>query len=179
MIANNLGHDYMMLRELGDERTGFATEGLKYDRSISGTWMLRRPDPNDYDEELAGKTTTPSTVGIEDEIRVKGTAFHAIKWMEFGNSCTLQRVEITPTTVELVDGGPYDAIEYCLPDDEYDYSAVNYEYKGMENMAHGGYFDPALVYVTTDKEGKIVEMSKLNYALNGAYYDNGGMVFPR
>ncbi len=179
MIANNLGYDYMMLRELGDERTGFATDGLKYDRSISGTWMLRRPDPNDYDEELAGKTTTPSTVGIEDEIRVRGTAFHAIKWMEFGNSCTLQRVEITPTTVELVGGGPYDAIEYCLPDDEYAYSAVNYEYKGMENMAHGGYFDPALVYVTTDKEGRIVDMSKLNYAINGKYYDTGEMVFPR
>ena len=46
-------------------------------------------------------------------------------------------------------------------------------------MAHGGYFDPALVYVTTDKDGKVVEMSKLNYALNGAYYDTGEMVFPR
>lgn len=179
MIANNLGNDYMMLRELGDERTGFATDGLKYDRSISGTWMMRRPDPNDYDEELAGKTTTPSTVGIEDEIRVRGTAFHAIKWMEFGNSCTLQRVEIIPTTVELIGGGTYDAIEYRLPDDKYAYSAVNYEYKGMENMAHGGYFDPALVYVTTDKDGRIVELSKFNYAINGKYYDTGEMVFPR
>ena len=179
LIANNLGHDYMMLRELGDERTGFATYGLKYDRSNMGTWMLRRPDPNDYDEKLSAETTTPSTVGIEDEVRQKGTSFHAIKWMEFGNSCTVQRVEIIPTTVELGGGGPYDALEYCLPDDEYAYSAVNYEYKGNENMAHGGYFDPALVYVTTDKEGRIIEMSKLDYALNGAYYDTGEMVFAK
>ena len=177
MIANNLGHDYIMLRELGDERTGFATYGLRYDRSISGTWMLRRPDPNDYDEELAAETTTPSTVGIEDEVRQKDTSFHAIKWIEFGNSCTLQRVEIIPTTVELDGGGPYDALEYCLSDDEYAYSAVNYEYKGNEDMAHGGYFDPALVYVTTDKEGRIIGMSRLDYAINGAYYDTGEMVY--
>jgi len=176
MIANNLGHDYMMLRELGDERTGFATNGLKYDRSISGTWMLRRPDPNDYEEELAAEATTPSTVGIEDEIRQKDTSFHAIKWMEFGNSCTLQRVETIPTTVDL-GGTSYDGLKYFLPEDEYAYSAVNYEYKGMENMAHGGYFDPALVYVTTDKEGRIVGMSKLDYAVDGAYYDTGEMVF--
>ena len=177
MIANNLGSDYMMLRELGDERTGFATDGLKYDRSIQGLWMLRRADPNDYGNGFDRKMTTPSTVGIEDGIRQKNTSFHAIKWMEFGNSCTLQRVEVVPTTVELIGGGPYDALEYYLPDDEYAYSAVNYEYKGQENMAHGGYFDPALVYVTTDRDGRIISMGKLEYALDGAYYDNGVTVF--
>ena len=166
MIANNLGWDYMMLRELGDERTGFATDGLKYDRSIQGLWMLRRPDPNDYDNEFDEEMTTPSTVGIEDEIRQKDTSFYAIKWMEFGNSCTLQRVETAKTTL---DGK--DALEYFLPDDEYAYSAVNYEYKGQENMAHGGYFDPALVHVTTDKNGQITDIAILEYAYEGLYYD--------
>ena len=171
MIANNLGGDYMMLRELGDERTGFATDGLKYDRSMQGVWMLRRADPNDYDNEFDEMTTTPSTVGIEDEIRQKDTSFYAIKWMEFGNSCTLQYVETEPA------GDEDEMLEYYVPDDEYAYSAVNYEYKGQENMAHGGYFDPALVYVTTDGKGRIVEMSKLKYAPDGLYYDTGVMVF--
>lgn len=150
MIANNLGSDYMMLRELGDERTGFATDGLKYDRSILGTWMLRRPNPDEYDNEIDSIQTTPSTFGIEDSIRQKDTSFYAFKWMEFGNSCTLQRVEMTSES------------EYVLPKDEYAYSAVNYEYKGKENMAHGGYFDPALVHVTTDSKGQITDIEKVN-----------------
>ena len=166
MIANNLGYDYMMLRELGDERTGFASDGLKYDRSMQGVWMLRRADPNDYDNEFDEEMSTPSTVGIEDEIRQKGTSFYAIKWVEFGNSCTLQRVETVKTNVN-----GDDVLEYFVPGDEYAYSAVNYEYKGQENMAHGGYFDPALVRVTTDENGQIIEMAKFEYAWDGVYFD--------
>ena len=44
-------------------------------------------------------------------------------------------------------------------------------------MAHGGYFDPYLVYVTTDNRGQITEMVRLEYAVDGAYYDNGEVVF--
>ena len=169
MIANNLGYDYMMLRELGDARTGFATSGLKYDRSIQGLWMLRRADPNDYGNEFDEEMTTPTTVGIEDKIRQKDTSFYAIKWMEFGNSCTLQRVETVKTSLE-----GKDALEYRIPDDEYAFSAVNYEYKGQENMAHGGFFDPTLVYVTTDENGQIIDIAKLEYAYEGLYYDDYG-----
>ena len=166
MIANNLGYDYMMLRELADVRTGFATNGLKYDRSMQGLWMLRRADPNDYGNEFDEVTSTPSTAGIEDEIRQKDTSFYAIKWMEFGNSCTLQRVETVKANVN-----GEDVLEYFVPEDEYAYSAVNYEYKGQENMAHGGYFDPALVRVVTDENGQITDIAKFEYAWDGVYYD--------
>ncbi len=176
MIANNLGRDYMMLRELGDERTGFVSDGLKYDRSVAGIWFFRRPDPDEYDGEYESKVTTPSTVGIEDEVRTKDTSFYAIKWLEFGNSATLQRVETAPAIVTRA-GEDVKAFFYALPDDEYAYSAVNYEYSGREDMAHGGYFDPYLVYVTTDNRGQITEMVRLEYAVDGAYYDNGEVVF--
>ena len=176
MIANNLGRDYMMLRELGDERTGFVSDGLKYDRSVAGIWFFRRPDPDEYDGEYESKVTTPSTVGIEDEVRTKDTSFYAIKWLEFGNSATLQRVETAPAIVTRA-GEDVKGFFYALPDDEYAYSAVNYEYSGREDMAHGGYFDPYLVYVTTDNRGQITEMVRLEYAVDGAYYDNGEVVF--
>ena len=176
LIANNLGIDYMMLRELGDERTGFASDGLMYDRSSYGTWFLRRPDSYDYDGEYETDSTTPSTVGIEDDVRMKGTSFYAFKWAEFGNSCTLQRVEIFKTTV-TVDGKEENAMGYIIPNDEYAYSAVNYEYKGMQYMASGGYFDPCLVKVVTDEAGQITEMTKFAYAADGMYLEHGVKVF--
>ena len=176
LIANNLGTDYMMLRELGDERTGFASDGLRYDRSSYGTWFFRRPNPYDYDGEYESDTTTPSTVGIEDDVRIKGTSFYAFKWAEFGNSCTLQRVEVFNTTV-TVDGKEENAMGYIIPNDEYAYSAVNYEYKGMQYMASGGYFDPCLVKVVTDEAGQIIEMVKFAYALDGFYLERGVKVF--
>ena len=86
--------------------------------------------------------------------------------MEFGNSCTLQRVEIIPATL---DGE--DVLEYKLPDDEYAYSAINYEYSGKENMAHGGYFEPCLVKVTTDDKGQITQIAYLEPASDGLYFD--------
>ena len=176
MIANNLGIDYMMLRELGDERTGFASDGLRYDRSADGIWFFRRPDPNEYDGEYESLITTPSTVGIEDEIRMKNTSFYAIKWQEFGNSCTLQWVEVTPT-IATIDGEDENALAYSIPDAEYAYSAVNYEYSGRDNMAHGGYFTPGLVNVTTDNRGQITEMVGFKYARDGMYYEHGEKIF--
>ena len=73
--------------------------------------------------------------------------------------------------------GDTKAFFYALPDDEYAYSAVNYEYSGREDMAHGGYFDPYLVYVTTDNRGQITEMVRLEYAVDGTYYDKGEVFF--
>ncbi|SDB42871.1 hypothetical protein [Butyrivibrio sp. INlla16] len=178
LIANNLGMDYLMLRELGDERTGFATDGLQYERSMSGIWFFKRPDSDTYDGEYDTEGTTPSTVGNEEQVRLKDTSFYAIKWLEFGNSCTLQRVEVQETKAALGSSSE-DALGYYLPDDEYAYSAVNYEYSGMENMAHGGYFDPALVQVVTDESGQIVEMSKYEYAWDGMYYEHSEKIFQK
>ncbi|MBQ7706389.1 MAG: hypothetical protein IJT72_01260, partial [Lachnospiraceae bacterium] len=128
------------------------------------------------DGEYESLVTTPSTVGIEDEIRMKNTSFYAIKWQEFGNSCTLQRVEVTPT-IATIDGEDENALAYSIPDAEYAYSAVNYEYSGRGNMAHGGYFTPGLVYVTTDNRGQITEMVGFKYAWDGMYYEHGEKIF--
>ncbi len=110
-------------------------------------------------------------MGREDKLRIKGDSFHAIKWTEFGNSCTLQRVEPVPVTLEDFDGKDVDGLSFVMPDDEYAYSTVNYEYKGREKYCHDGYFDPQFVYVTTDKNGQITEMSVIDYAYDGYYYD--------
>ena len=38
-------------------------------------------------------------------------------------------------------------------------------------LAHGGYFDPALVRVVTDENGQITDIAKFEYAWDGVYYD--------
>ncbi len=163
MIANNLGLDYLMLRELGDERTGFASDALRYDRSIQGLWMLRRPVPDDYDGAYETEPTTPSTVGSEEMLRLTDTSFYALKWMEFGNSCTLQLVDV-------INSGA-DTLAYSVPHEADAYSAVNYEYKDMQDMAHGGFFSPVLLKVTTDKDGQVIETEGFEYAGEGLYFD--------
>ncbi|MCR5733677.1 MAG: hypothetical protein K6G22_03625 [Lachnospiraceae bacterium] len=171
-LANDRGYDYMFLRELGDERTGFCTDGLEYDRSSMGTWFFRRYNPDEITEDWALDIRMPSTIGKEEELRIKGDSFYALKWQEFGNSCTLQRVEPVNTTFEFTKGKKEKALVFAMPDDEYAYSTVNYEYKGREMYAHDGFFDPAFVYVTTDKKGRITDMSVIDYAYDGYYYDS-------
>lgn len=168
-LANDLGHDYMMLRECGSERTGFATDALCYDRGTYGTWFFSRNTPRKTDDAYLSEDVMPSTVGKEDVLRLKGESFYAIKWTEFGNSCTLQRV--LPCPVTTGDGKDIDGLCFVMPSDEYAYSTVNYEYKGGEKYCHDGYFDPKLVHVTTDKNGQITEMSVVDYAYDGYWYD--------
>ncbi len=170
-LANDYGHDYMMLSERGDERTGFATDGLVYERSLGGTWFFSRYIPPVVGDDYVPDDRMPSTVGKEDELRVKGDSFHAIKWTEFGNSCTLQRVEPVPVTFKDYVGADVEGLCFAMPDDEYAYSTVNYEYKGKEMECHDGFFDPKFVLVSTDENGRIIEMSVIDYAGNGYYYD--------
>ncbi len=179
-LANDLGHDYMMLRECGSERTGFATEALCYDRTAAGTgtWFFSRNTPWKADDAYLSEDVMPSTVGKEDVLRLKGESFYAIKWTEFGNSCTLQRVLPSPVTIEDYDGEDTDGLCFVMPADRYAYSTVNYEYKGAEMYCHDGYFDPKLVKVTTDMKGQIVEMSEIDYAYDGYWFDTATTVDP-
>ena len=114
------------------------------------------------------KTMAPSTVGIEDEVRQKGTSFHAIKWMEFGNSCTLQQVQIEEEEVALF--SKPEAFLTISPDaGNCSFSAINYEYKdGMMN-AHDGFFDPCLVLVHTDANGEITSILPSEHFMEGYY----------
>ncbi len=168
LLANNLHWDYLMLREISDERTAFASDGLGYDRSIVGTWVFRRKEELGFEGIPVEKM--PSTWQQEEDIRNRDAVFYAIKWTEFGNSATLQEVDLQETSVQSIEGSAWDVVAYALPDTDYAYSAVNYDYKdGMMN-AHEGFFDPELVEVTTNADGEITSLQKLEYALDGYYF---------
>ncbi len=169
-LSNDHGHDYMMLKECGDARTGFATGGLSYDRGVVGTWFFSRYVPPYVGEDYVSDDVMPSTVGMEEELRVRSDFFYAVKWTEFGNGCTLQKVELVPVKIKDYDGSTVDRLCYVLPEGEYAYSTVYYEYKGGEKYCHDGYFDPKLVYVHTDKKGQITEMTYFEPDGNGYYY---------
>ncbi|MBR6452874.1 MAG: hypothetical protein IKS87_09220 [Lachnospiraceae bacterium] len=167
-LANNLGWDYLMLRELGDERTAFASDGLGYDRSIGGTWVFRRKE--DIDPNGLPVMKTPSTWQQEEDIRNRDATFYAIRWLEFGNSATLQEVELQETTIRIFDETLADVCAFSLPDTDTAYSAVNYEYKGGMMNAHEGFFEPGLVEVKTNSNGEITSLRELEYAVEGYYY---------
>ncbi|MBR6451775.1 MAG: hypothetical protein IKS87_03650 [Lachnospiraceae bacterium] len=160
-LANSLDSDYMMLQELGDERSGFCSDALVYERGLLGTWFFSRAD-SDPTQRMV------SSYGREENIRVKDGSFYAMKWLEFGNSCTLQQVDIEEEEVALFsEPEAFLTISPSLGD--YCFSAVNYEYKdGMMN-AHDGFFDPSLVLVHTDANGEITSILPSEHFMEGYY----------
>ena len=160
-LANNLNADYMMLQELGDERTGFCSDALVYERGLLGTWFFSRADSDPTQRMF-------STYGKEEDLRVRDGSFYAMKWLEFGNSCTLQQVQIEEEEVALF--SKPEAFLTISPDaGNCSFSAINYEYKdGMMN-AHDGFFDPCLVLVHTDANGEITSILPSEHFMEGYY----------
>ena len=104
--------------------------------------------------------------------KVKGDIFYAMKWLEYGNSCTLQEMELWVERPSLF-GMNEEVFAYKPIDDEYKNVAINYNYKGREDECHDGYFTPTLVEVETDENGEIILMSEMAYADEGYYYPYG------
>lgn len=166
ILANNRGWDHMLMREIVSHDIPFNKDVLRYDRTTGGFWTLRRKASS----EEAQKLKKPDD--DNPDIRLKSSSFYAIKWLEFGNSCTLQQVEYD-TEDTIVAGVTGEFFVYRPLDTEYQTSAINYPYKGMEEYPHDGFFDPCVVFVTTDENAEIIAIEPLEYAEGGFYYFDG------
>ena len=149
-----------------DYENPFNKNALRFDRTIGGFWTLRRKASSDDEQKLKKPDDD------NPDIRLKSSSFYAIKWLEFGNSCTLQQVEYD-TEDTIVAGVTGEFLVYRLLDTEYQTSAINYPYKGMEEYPHDGFFDPGVVFVTTDENAESIAIEPLEYAEGGFYYVDG------
>ncbi len=166
-LADNIGWDYMMLRPIGDADI-LAQHTMKSEiNKINGCYVFSRKGESG-DGRMAPADTDPK------DRMIKGDIFYAIKWLEYGNSCTLQEMELWIERPELY-GMNEEVFAYKPIDDAYRYCAINYSYKGRESECHDGYFDPQLVEVQTDENGEILSISNMSYAGEGYYYPYGEM----
>ncbi len=164
-IADNNGWDYMMLRPVGKKDIPMEETAMSYNMPTNGCYVFARK----YEEN--GNKMAPYTDPNQYRL-AKDASFYAIKWLTYGNSVTLQEVEIWTEKPTLF-GMNEEVIAYKPIDDEYRHVAINYDIKGKENDPSDGYFDPVLVEVETDAEGKVTLMNPLAYADEGYYYPYG------
>jgi hypothetical protein len=164
-LADNNGWDYMLLRPVGKKDIPMEEIAMSYNMPTNGCYTFVRK----Y-EEFGNKMETFSD---PNQYRlVKDGMFYAIKWLTYGNSVTLQEVEIWTEKPTLF-GMNEEVIAYKPIDDEYRNVAINYNIKGMENDPHDGFFDPVLVEVETNADGEVTLMNPLAYADEGYYYPYG------
>lgn len=119
------------------------------------------------------RDTDGDITGIDDakmnELRNKDTTFYAYRWLDMGSEVYLQEVNTTITDIMFEDGSTKDAMYYSYKDNGHALTAVRYPVKGAEKLANSGDYRPALVKVTTDKDGNVTELAEMQQIGYGYY----------
>lgn len=164
-LADNNGWDDMILRPVGNQDILLEQATMYRSMPVRGCYALSR-NTNGDDNKMQ-PANDPAKYRI-----AKDSIFYAIKWLEYGNSTTLQEVELWVEQPSLF-GMNEEVYAYKPIDDEYRNVAINYNYKGKEDFCHDGYFSPVLVEVETDSNGEIIRIDEMAYADDGYYYPYG------
>ncbi len=163
-IVNDKGTDRILFAQYGGGWP-FLNENVFGKENLLGTdWMFSRShDQPDGDARING------SAGEEEDLRVCGETFYALKWSELGDSCTLQRVELLRSDIWVMSDMKEESYAWRPWNWDYALTSVNYKYEGREALAHSGFYDPALMEVTTNEKGEIVSIERRGHEQTGHY----------